>query len=84
MSIRVDPVDPIANGILFDVLDALSPADTAEIIYSGLVYGTCFTAKGRIHSGTIIARDMEQGEARAEVCGRGEVVDGLFEGERAA
>lgn len=76
MAIRVDPDSPIANGQLFDAVYCLSPADTSELIYAGMVFSTKFRADGKTYAGTIIARDWDQAEDIAEARGLAEVVDG--------
>lgn len=77
---KIDPHDPIADGVLFDDLHPLSQAEIDKEITAGRVWSTRFMAGGKTYGGTIIAGSYHQACDRTAARNLGEIVapDPLF------
>ncbi|MHA1570506.1 MAG: hypothetical protein ACTSWM_01695 [Alphaproteobacteria bacterium] len=71
---KIDPQEPIADGVLFDDLHRLSQAQIDKEIVAGRVYSTRFMAGAKTYGGTIIAGSYTQACDRAAARDLGEIV----------
>lgn len=73
---HIHPSRPVADGIVFDDIEAFDTEHANHLAAIGAVYCTEFKANGHRYAGRIIARSHEQAESIAFSRGLGEEVVG--------